>query len=67
MWRAAAGQRLGGAGIPSDGEDGALPGLGQGLCVRASEFLGEMVGEVVQAVSIYTSLRRWALKGWRGT
>lgn len=60
---------MGGAGVTSD-EDGVLRGLGEGAGVMCKDLRvpqREMVGEVVQAVSIHTSLRRWALKGWRGT
>ena len=70
VWRKEVGEQLQGAGVTSDGEDGVQQGLGQGAGVMCKDLRvpqGEMVGEVVQAVSIHTSLRRWALKGWRGT
>lgn len=45
-------------------------GTGAGAGVMGKDLRvpqGEMVSEVVQAVSIHTSFRRWALKGWSGT
>ena len=49
---------------------GRCPAGGAGAGVICKDLRvpqGEMVGEVVQAVSVHTAFWRWDLKGWRGT